>query len=1281
MLNVPAISIEIATKVRKIGPLEPLEIIPPPEKRSHLLQVGTLINARYRVEEVLGEGGMGVIYHVSDLLHPERSVALKNISGRGIESIEIDLFKSEFKLMSELHHPNVAAVYDFEALAGTHDYFFTMELVHGTNILDATERKDWRQVVDLLVPLCRALSYVHSRGIIHFDIKPANILVDDIGVIKVLDFGVAGLKKLSSEKFIGGTAYYMAPELSTGDFVDHRADLYSLGILIYRLLCRDLPFKGPFFLDLIKQHQQSPLVWSKEAEVKIPGWLRAIVERLCAKNPADRFRTANNVIEVIDEQGGFSYELETQKTKESYIFSSRFVGREKEFDEITHFIDSRFRGEAVESLLFVSGQSGIGKSRLFREVRSHSQLAQVLFIEGNCYEGRFSEYGAIAELVSYLLPLVEAAGQRGLILQFGPELAKIEPQLIHQYQLAPSPPLNRPEAEHLRLREQVSEFFVRVADVMPYTIYLNDLQWAPSGTADLLYYLAWRIILRGRQGESCPIAILGSFRGDEVEGRPLEKLLTRLRRDNGFRMIELSPLSSKSIEPLLCSMLGVNPLPSAFVDRVIRETAGNPYFIEEVMRTLVENGSVYIEHGQWATTTEIQNLDIPSSISDVFLRRASLLSSEQRQIVDLLAVGDRPTPIDVITKIAPLTGETLQGILATLERKQMVKTSTDGREYHLSHDRMREALYGAIESKTRLDLHRKFGETLEELFSKDLSLQLGALAYHFTQAKDRTKSLRYSIAAGHDARERYANDFAIRMYEQALPLLDPSDGRARYEIQQNLADVYRMAGRYDDASNLLKELLPKVTDYHEKARLHRLIGWILFERSNLRGAIDELWSAIEMTGEKQPRSRFSMMLGILGGLLVQLSHLLFPRWIRKPKSDQEKALYLERCGIYAKLTESYWFRDYLWTLYTMFRTINYGEHVGDSKDLCFMYSGMMCCVGTLRFYRIAEKYGIKSIQMAERLDSNWHRGEFYIYHGILSLFMGRWMQALEEFKKGRDLMDKCGDYFEISITYNLGFYALLYLGRLQEARKWAEEGISLCQRTKVKGMSLYLTLYTLANAYLGQWQGISDKVQKGMKIAEKDTHDLFSRCLIELAVSESLLAVGDAEGAMNLLEHVKEVREKKKLQHYWFVAVYPLLVRAHLEKLRRECQTPSHEELKNLKKLVKMGNHQTRGRPNVVVPCLIASAMLAWTEGDKKKARHSFTEAIQQAEKQGAMLYLAQAHYEAGRAYLQGDTNDHTRAKEHLLAASDAFKACGAVPLHKAAQALLNSATFREVQT
>src|SRR5207244_925917 len=150
----------------------------------------------------------------------------------------------------------------------------------------------WQRVLDLVVQLCRVLAYVHNRGVVHRDIKPNNVLVQRDGIVKLLDFGLVGTGNELSEAM--GTPAYLAPEIREAHRGDHRSDLYSLGVLTYQLLTRRLPFTGFDVTDLLRQHAYAPVVWPEGSD--IPAWLQDVVTQLCAKQPSDRFRGANQVI-------------------------------------------------------------------------------------------------------------------------------------------------------------------------------------------------------------------------------------------------------------------------------------------------------------------------------------------------------------------------------------------------------------------------------------------------------------------------------------------------------------------------------------------------------------------------------------------------------------------------------------------------------------------------------------------------------------------------------------------------------------------------------------------------------------------------------------------------------------------------------------------------------------------------------------------------------------------------------------------------------------------------
>jgi len=740
----------------------------------------TIIN-RYEVLEELGKGGMGVVYRVADSLNPVRPVALKSIRRKDVQPELIERFKAEFRALTLLKHPNVAAAYDFESLPGSEDYFFTMEFVEGSDIFYATKDASWQKIIALLVQVCRALSYVHSRKLIHYDIKPSNVLVGDEGQVKVLDFGLAAVKSIGPGEWRGGTPGYMAPELADSEaFVDHRSDLYSLGITAYQLFCRQLPFRATSMSDLLRMHRFQSLGFNEPNWKTIPSWVRSIIERLCAKHPADRYPTANTVIEDINCQGNLKYEIETPETRESYVFSSRFVGRKPEYDRVRDFISRRTRGSpGFSPVLMVTGQSGAGKSRLMHEVCRYAQLEQILFCQGRCFEGSFSEFQPLVPILELLTRRVEKLGGLELVREHGPELVKICPSLGNIWGIEPSPPLEQIHRERVRIQEVVTDFLMRAANIAPYVVYIDDLQWALSGLTELLAELVRRIAIGERRGEPVPIAVVGAYREDEVSGRPLETIRDALLAEGRLEEMKLDTLGAAAVGEMLGSMLGAGEPPEAFVDRVARETDGNPFFVEELMRALIEHGAIQLAADSWEIREAISEIEIPQTVADAFRRRTAMLDDNQRTLLEVLAVCGRPTAADVLANGTKLDLESFHSALTQLvERRMAYEVPGPGLHFRLSHDRLREIIYGDMEARACANLHLTMARSMEAIYAReleehiyDITDQYNAATELLIQPDERDKVTRYNELAGNRSKKEGAFEAAGKYFRSALSLI------------------------------------------------------------------------------------------------------------------------------------------------------------------------------------------------------------------------------------------------------------------------------------------------------------------------------------------------------------------------------------------------------------------------------------------------------------------------------------------------------------------------------
>jgi eukaryotic-like serine/threonine-protein kinase len=267
-----------------------------------ILTRDTIIDGRYRVIERLGSGGMADVYCAEDQ-QLGRRVAVKLLHHRLAEDQQfVERFRREASSAAGLQHPSIVAIFDRGEWDGT--YYIAMELIRGRTLKDVIRERGPAPpaaAVDVVLQILRAARYAHQRGIVHRDIKPHNVMIDEDGRVKVTDFGIAraGASDMTETGSVMGTAQYLSPEQAQGRPVDARSDLYSIGIVLYELLTGVVPFdaESPVTVAL-KQVSETP-VPPRERNPQVPLWLDAVVLRALEKEPANRFASADEFIEAL----------------------------------------------------------------------------------------------------------------------------------------------------------------------------------------------------------------------------------------------------------------------------------------------------------------------------------------------------------------------------------------------------------------------------------------------------------------------------------------------------------------------------------------------------------------------------------------------------------------------------------------------------------------------------------------------------------------------------------------------------------------------------------------------------------------------------------------------------------------------------------------------------------------------------------------------------------------------------------------------------------------------
>jgi non-specific serine/threonine protein kinase len=327
-------------------------------------QAETPLHRRYRLEEEIGRGGMGVIYRAHDTVL-DRPVAVKVLTDAGLGADGRERLRREARAAAQLNHPNIVSIYDVGEIEG--QPCIVMELVPGET-LQAQRPRAMEAVVAVARQVCAALDHAHAHGIVHRDLKPENILMVSDGTVKLMDFGLArsrGASRLTEEGALVGTVFYLAPEQALGQEVDGRADLYALGVVLYELAAGRLPFVGDDPIAVISQHLHAPVLPPSTHNPETPAWLDDLIVRLLSKHREERPASAGEVLRALDAATRL-YRSAPSPTNNLPLQLTSFIGRGKEIGDVKQLLSQTRPGAA--RLVTLTGSGGTGKTRLSLQV-------------------------------------------------------------------------------------------------------------------------------------------------------------------------------------------------------------------------------------------------------------------------------------------------------------------------------------------------------------------------------------------------------------------------------------------------------------------------------------------------------------------------------------------------------------------------------------------------------------------------------------------------------------------------------------------------------------------------------------------------------------------------------------------------------------------------------------------------------------------------------------------------------------------------------------------------
>ncbi|MBK6544802.1 MAG: AAA family ATPase [Saprospiraceae bacterium] len=612
--------------------------------------------------------------------------------------------------------------------------------------------------LQLAIRLTSLLKELHNKKIIVKEFTLENILISpETHELKICSLGSATKltrerPEFSSEFNYYGPLWHIAPEQTgrIGRTVDYRADYYSLGVIFYQLLCWRKPFNYTDSLELIHAHIAKNPVEPKTIKQNLPAPVNDVVMKLMSKNAEDRYQSEEGIVEDLEQcirkwqlNGTIdSFALGMKDHSSIFTLSEKMYGRKNELNQLLNTWE-HIKQNPIE-LFLVTGYSGIGKTRLINEIRKPVLECNAYFINGKFdqfnRENPYSAFGiAFNELLSQMLSeqdeqiqiwkqaIEQTLGENAsLLIGVIPELEKLIGTQAKVYEIGP-----------VEGKKRFFNAFIQFLAILdhaekPLVIFVDDLQWADSGSLDLISAIM--------NSQLKNILLIGAFRDNEVdESHPLIMTIHALKKEisNRIHTLKLSPITAKDVNDLIADSLHLNVKNTqGLSDLVMTKTRGNPFFVKQFMEKLVDEKRIYFDRDilSWMWDLKsINSLELTDYVVDLILSKLKKLSGPAQEAISLAACIGNTFDLETLAIISERSENELADLLWENVNADFINPIGKWVKYHqdvlwnemilteksntnfpfrFQHDRIQQAAYAMIEEKDRNATHLKIGRTL-----------------------------------------------------------------------------------------------------------------------------------------------------------------------------------------------------------------------------------------------------------------------------------------------------------------------------------------------------------------------------------------------------------------------------------------------------------------------------------------------------------------------------------------------------------------------------------------
>lgn len=799
----------------------------------------------------------GVVLYRAKRKSDNKFFLLKVLDAKTNASQKLEHLKRELKIGKELDTASVLKPLAVETSEGV--FILVMEDFSGLPLeLVFQKTPDLETFLKIAINIAGGLKEIHQKKFIHKDIRPRNILVNTTTFeVKITGLEYASFiqrEKLTnhSSQTIEGSFAYMSPEQTgrVNQSIDHRSDLYSLGMTFYEMIAGQPAFEAKDPLEWVHSHITKNPASPSTLNSSIPESVSEIILTLLSKSVDDRYQTASGLIHDLENclnqwesQRDISpFPLKRKDVSQNFLLPRRLYGREQEVKELIGAF-KRVTNKGVSELAMISGHPGSGKSSLVNEIQPVVSEMKGFFISGEFQQFKkdapFSNIAyAFNDLILFILSMNErdmnewAQRLRSSMGSEGKALVEVLPQLellIGPQPTLPQLPLNEAQNRFRRVfKSFVKEFGKREH---PLVMFLDDLQWSDTSSLSLLVELV-------SDEEICFLYLICSYRDNEVTAdHPLLPVLSELQKtDARLTEIKLAPLTLSEVTSFISDTLGrsfkdVAPIASL----THQKTLGNPFFIIQFLLTLKEEDMIFfdesVERWDW-DIDKIKSQGFTDNVVDFIIRKIQKLPLDTQNLLKQLSYLGTRSKIDDLVKIYRSSKEEVEtGLWEALKQGIICKPNES---YKFTHDRLHESVYNLIPAPVRLEEHERIGlALLADLSAKELEQRVFEVAGHFNKAVDfiqddsiRRRIIALNLMAAQRARAETAFSVAVTYCEVGLSMLDSDAWEKQYNEISSLSiilvECLFVIGKTEQAEELIESLFGKVKTRQDLIQLRQV---------------------------------------------------------------------------------------------------------------------------------------------------------------------------------------------------------------------------------------------------------------------------------------------------------------------------------------------------------------------------------------------------------------------------------------------------------------------------